>query len=472
MIKLDRPFDFGAVIRRARPRLWRDVRPISTGIAFGVLFLGDVAICGVPPCGWSAIGNGNSIDNGVNTIELFEESGTTDVYIGGSFFSINGQPLGSVARWNGSQWAAVGSGFNNWLQGLHALDFAGQRALYASGWFEFSGAVRVNHVARWSGTQWTGMADGFEGPNSPDWVHEMIVHDDGSGPAIYASGTFTSASGISMLHVARWNGTVWAPVGAGLNQAVNDLAIFDDGSGPKLFAVGSFSASGGTPVNQFACWDGTSWSNAGTSFLGSSPVALQVIDTPAGPRLAVGGWFSGVAGTADTAGIALWSGSDWTSIGSVTGGTPPRVVDMEYHDDGSGAALYIGGVFSGVGGTGASNIARWDGQAWTGLGSGTNDQVWAISSDGATPDAQGVLYVGGRFTMAGGVAASRVARWVGPRGRCAVDLNEDCTLDFFDIQTFLTWFVAQDARAQFVADDQFDFFDVLAYLTAFAAGCT
>ena len=70
--------------------------------------------------------------------------------------------------------------------------------------------------------------------------------------------------------------------------------------------------------------------------------------------------------------------------------------------------LYAGGGFVAAGGVGASRIARWDGSAWHPLGSGMNHWVYALAVDG-----QGNLYVGGDFTTAGGVDASHIARWDG-----------------------------------------------------------
>ncbi len=70
--------------------------------------------------------------------------------------------------------------------------------------------------------------------------------------------------------------------------------------------------------------------------------------------------------------------------------------------------LYAGGGFVAAGGVGASRIARWDGSAWHPLGSGMNHWVYALAVDG-----QGNLYAGGDFTTAGGVDANHIARWDG-----------------------------------------------------------
>ncbi len=54
---------------------------------------------------------------------------------------------------------------------------------------------------------------------------------------------------------------------------------------------------------------------------------------------------------------------------------------------------------------------------------------------------------------------------------CPPDLNGDGVLDFFDIQTFLNAYDAQDPIADFNSDGIFDFFDVQIYLGLFGAGC-
>lgn len=54
---------------------------------------------------------------------------------------------------------------------------------------------------------------------------------------------------------------------------------------------------------------------------------------------------------------------------------------------------------------------------------------------------------------------------------CAVDLNCDGNLDFFDVSEFITAYNAMDPRADFTGDGMFDFFDVSAYIAQYNAGC-
>ena len=66
----------------------------------------------------------------------------------------------------------------------------------------------------------------------------------------------------------------------------------------------------------------------------------------------------------------------------------------------SGTNLYAGGDFTTAGGVPANYIAKWDGSAWSALGSGMTGggrcYVYALAADGA-----GHLFVGGDFSLAG-----------------------------------------------------------------------
>ena len=72
----------------------------------------------------------------------------------------------------------------------------------------------------------------------------------------------------------------------------------------------------------------------------------------------------------------------------------------------SGSDLYVGGDFSTAGGNSALGVAKWDGSAWSALGSGVNNVnvVRALAMAGNT------LYVGGEFKTAGGKVSAYLAK--------------------------------------------------------------
>ncbi|MCP4569537.1 MAG: hypothetical protein GY841_18325, partial [FCB group bacterium] len=248
-------------------------------------------------------------------------------------------------------------------------------ALYAGGWFTTAGTVAVNQIARWDGTAWSALS-GPAGPGTDGPVYALAVVDDGNGEALYAGGEFTTAGGVEANHVARWDGTAWSalvgPAGTGTDGPVFALTAFDDGNGEALYAGGEFTTAGGLPVNYIAKWDGAAWSPlvgpAGTGT--DSPVqALAGYDEGSGEALYAGGFFN-FAGGEPVDHVARWDGTAWSAVrGPDDSGPNGRVRALAVYDDGNGEALYAGGGFDSAGPTGmaAGGLARWAGTGWTGI---------------------------------------------------------------------------------------------------------
>jgi hypothetical protein len=119
----------------------------------------------------------------------------------------------------------------------------------------------------------------------------------------------------------------------------------------------------------------------------------------------VGGSFTKLAGVAVN-GIARVDKTTKTvtPLGAgLTGGT--RIVNAVAV---LGTDVYIGGTFTAVDGVVASRVAKWNGSAWSALGSGANGTVNALAVLGSE------LFIGGTFSSVGGVSlTSRLAKWNG-----------------------------------------------------------
>jgi len=173
-------------------------------------------------------------------------------------------------------------------------------AVMGSGTGSLVGSAQVGGLAPWGTTpagtlgleqaatcqpSWLPTFGGLPGTDGP--ILALTVFDDGSGPALYAGGYFTSAGGVPVHHIAKWDGTSWSALGSDFDESVAALTVFDDGTGPALFAGGSFSTAGGLSVENIAKWDGSSWSALGFGISGlySSVNALTVFDDGSGPAL-------------------------------------------------------------------------------------------------------------------------------------------------------------------------------------------
>lgn len=146
-------------------------------------------------------------------------------------------------------------------------------------------------------------------------------------------------------------------------------------------------------------WDGLQWSSIGQFY---GPPSTVIYDLAfVGDTLYAGGVFTNVNGVAANC-LAKWDGQAWSGV-SLNGAV--------YALAGDGGNLYAAGYFTTNGdGLPLNRIGRWDGSAWSALGSGlgTNfNQVWALAVT------NGIVYAGGSFTNAGSLVVSNVARWDG-----------------------------------------------------------
>ncbi len=371
----------------------------------GPLSLGESTTC--QPSWLPTFGEHPGVDDVVYTMAVFNDGDGPALYAGGDFMTAGGASALDIARWDGSSWSPLASGMggaNSQVLALTVFDDGSGPALLAGGSFTTAGGVAASRIARWDGSSWTTLGSGVDAA-----VNALTTFDDGNGPALFAGGNFTTAGGAAASYVARWDGSGWAPVGSGTNDTVFALAAFDDGSGAALYVGGRFTAAGGMAAFRIASWDGSSWAALGG--MNGRIDALAVFDDGSGAALYAGGTFTTIGGVAAKR-IARWDGSIWAALG---GGTNGSVSALAAFDDGSGPALYAAGDFTDAGGRGADSIARWDAPDWSALGSGiggvTIPFVGALS---VFDDGRGqALYVGGSFETAGGVAASRIARWDG-----------------------------------------------------------
>lgn len=363
---------------------------------------------------WTALGSGVANGSVLSLASAAGPDGEQVLCVGGDFTVAGGASANRIAAWDGAAWTSLGTGVDSTVLAIATFD-ANQvdgQAIIAGGQFVSAGGAIARHIAAWSGGAWSPLERGLETP-----VRALATFDDGqgSGPAIYAAVTTTTAQGLAN-NIARWDGSTWTPVGGGINDWVYCLTTFDDGSGegPALYAAGEFSTAGGIAAKRIAKWNGTTWSPLGSG-LNGAVFALKAVNSgePGGPALYAGGGFLTAGGTAAHR-VAKWDGHTWTAMGS---GVTNSVFALETFDDGSGPALFAGGLFETPQAGPGSYIAKWTGSAWTpitadGIGL-LNNGVLALKAHDDGEEAGMALYAGGYFTTAGGASASHVARWNG-----------------------------------------------------------
>jgi len=323
---------------------------------------------------WSPLGSGTN--NGIRTLVVFDDGTGPALYAGGVFTTAGGVVAHGVAKWDGSSWSPLGEGLTGADADVDTLtvfnDGAGS-ALYVGGNFTTAGGAPVNNIAKWDGSTWSSVGGGVSSTSSPfSQVVGLTTFNDGTGSALYAGGYFTSAGGVTVNHIAKWDGSSWSALGNGMSgdtigTSVWGMTAFDDGTGPALYAGGIFTTAGGVGAGNIAKWNGSSWSPLGHGVSGAFNVrvhALTTFDYGAGPALYIGGLFS-TAGSVTANSIAQWNGSAWSPLGSGmtshSGGMARPVFAMTVFNDGTGPALYSVGDFNTAGGTHARGVAKWSG---------------------------------------------------------------------------------------------------------------
>lgn len=344
------------------------------------------------------------INGSVKAMAIFDDGSGPALYVGGSFQQAGGVQAYNVARWDGEAWSDVGVGVGGEVRALAVFDDGSGPALYAGGFIEALLSGPVKGIARWNGRSWSAVGSGL-GNGGQDRVAALAVFDDGSGPALYATGRFTNAGSVTVNRIAKWNGQSWSPLGSGLDERGSSLAVFDDGGGPRLYVGGNFQQAGGATSPNLARWNGTAWSPLPGPLVGGEVLALTVFDDGGGAALHAGGSFTGAPNGVGNR-IAKWNGQSWSTLGV---GMNDQVSALAVFDDGTGAALYAGGWFTTAGGVPAGRIAKWDGGSWSPLGDGANSAVQALApfEDGSGP----ALGVGGSFNAAGPWPSNGIAKW-------------------------------------------------------------
>src|SRR5262245_18488183 len=94
--------------------------------------------------------------------------------------------------------------------------------------------------------------------------------------------------------------------------------------------------------------------------------------------LYAGGRFNAASGVSAT-NVARWSGTAWTSLGGGVGGQASPIIRVRPPPGSAlllhGADLFVGGDFANAGGVAATNLARWNGTAWSAVGRGVTGRV-------------------------------------------------------------------------------------------------
>lgn len=331
--------------------------------------------------------------------DLLDFGDSPALYIGGRLVApLDGpQPL---RRWDGTTWTDLGP-FNG---PIHAMEAVGG-TLYVGGAFTtvdftlgngtpMNGFV-VNHMAKISSLDppiWETLGTGTD-----DVVYALAwgLYSNPTFDRLGVGGAFTTAGGLPATGFAMWDFNASSDSGW---STADPLMPPTGGATPEVHAIAAFSFN---------------------DFLRPFHIGgLFRVPTPGSPT----GFSNNVAVLPDSGGS--WYG-DYYKLG-VSSGATHAVRSIAPHVDAAGPATFLGGEFGSFDGEVTPQIVRFDDFAYS-LGSCLNGSVEAMISfdDGSGP----ALYIGGLFTDSN--LQHYVARWKGLPG----DVNRDGVVNGADYTT-------------------------------------
>lgn len=188
-------------------------------------------------------------------------------------------------------------------------------------------------------------------------VRAIVVRQEASGPVVYAGGDFTTAGGVLVNHIAKYEQGQWSGLGAGIEDPVNAIAFYED----RLVAgtiVDRVTLSAGLVYR----YNGAEWEVLSLGRKGSPGLWVSALAVYNG-ELYAGGTFQARVGSSYATGVIRFDGQQWHSMGSAT--PSAQVFDLLVHQ----GKLIAGGNFSVLGEGGiVSRVAAWDGSAWSQIG--------------------------------------------------------------------------------------------------------
>jgi hypothetical protein len=184
----------------------------------GLARLDDTGWAKLPALGW------------IDAMAVYDNG----LYLGG-IAKMNGQDVNLIAKWDGNSFADAGGGVFDTLRiGEQVHNQASvnvlavyQGALYAGGSFKTAGGKPATNIAKWNGSEWSALGEGADKP-----VLGLTVFKD----QLFAAGLFAKAGGIAADGAAAWNGAAWNSPAPGLGAGGSALAVYQD----ELYCGGTF----------------------------------------------------------------------------------------------------------------------------------------------------------------------------------------------------------------------------------------
>jgi len=248
--------------------------------------------------------------------------------------------IGYAGVWDGQAgtagWSSLDGGITTgYGRGIYVVD---ENHIYVFGKFSVIGVDNPLSnggndfcLAKWNGTQWS--AVGTIGTTDNE-IKDVCY--DADNDILYACGQFTSIYGVSANRIAKFEGGSWSALGSGGTGTIYSCCV---DSNYNLYCCGSayFNVASTTGLARWN-FSGEIWESISS---GNNNTGWDVVYASDNDSVYLTGSFSGVDGVANTKLLARYSVAEdqWYSI-STFGGSDTQIYDIDYAGDGK---LYFGG---------------------------------------------------------------------------------------------------------------------------------
>jgi hypothetical protein len=292
---------------------------------------------------------------------------------------------GIIKRKNGA-WVALGTGTA--ASGLVKAIVADKQTgrVYIGGSFATFNSVTVNSICYWNGTTAVAMGGATKGVAGGE-VRAIAIAPNGD---VWVGGSFTSAGGTATDGIARWNKSAdtWTVFALGAGAIYNALVIDSQGN---LYGGGAFANwNGDANQDRVNKYDGTTWSALSTGFIITTP--CEAIEYGDDNHIYFAGGITGFAG------VLYWdaSANSFAQLGATSVSAVATIYGLAVAPNKNIIAV---GDFTTMDGVTTTRIAEWTGTGWRAVGGGLQDD-----GNAAVYASDGMLYIGGIFTTAGGLS--------------------------------------------------------------------
>jgi hypothetical protein len=138
----------------------------------------------------------------VAALTVFDAGSGPALYAGGGFTMAGGVAADSIAEWNGVNWSPLNRGMNGGgsVLALAVSDDGSGPGLYAGGNFTIADGGPGGGIAKWDGSNWTAVGRAMDG-----WVLALTTFGGGMGQVLYVGGSFTVIDSVPSSRLAEWS---------------------------------------------------------------------------------------------------------------------------------------------------------------------------------------------------------------------------------------------------------------------------